>query len=212
MHEPASPLQPSPPASPDFATPALRSMFAARKRVFVDLLGWELPIVAGHFEVDRFDDPLAQYLLLTSPEGSHRGSTRLLHTDCPHLLGELYPQLCPSGVPAGPTIREITRFCLDPALNARERRATRNQLVTALAEHALAYGISAYTGIAARAWFDQIARFGWSCVPLGPGVRCGNEELVALHITIDKETIPGLIAGGVYEPPARLLLTGGLAA
>ena len=36
---------------------SLRAMFAARKQVFVDLLKWDLPVLAGEYELDQFDDP-----------------------------------------------------------------------------------------------------------------------------------------------------------
>nr|WP_298188955.1 acyl-homoserine-lactone synthase [Novosphingobium sp.] len=36
-------------------------MFAARKAVFVDLLGWNVPVVDGKYEVDQFDTPSARY-------------------------------------------------------------------------------------------------------------------------------------------------------
>src|SRR3546814_7580986 len=42
---------------------ALRSMFEARKRFFVDELGWDLPVLAGLYEVDQFDDRHATYLI-----------------------------------------------------------------------------------------------------------------------------------------------------
>ena len=43
---------------------ALRAMFAARKRVFVDLLKWDVPVLAGRFEIDQFDDEHARYIIL----------------------------------------------------------------------------------------------------------------------------------------------------
>jgi acyl homoserine lactone synthase/acyl-homoserine lactone synthase len=180
--------------------PALRAMFAARKRVFIDLLKWDLPVLAGEFELDQFDDAHAQYLILTGEHGEHRASTRLLPTDRPHILGDLYPALCAGPVPTGPSIREITRFCLDPAYRAPERRRARNQLVTALVEHALGTGITDYTGVATRSWFDQIATFGWNCTRLGEPIRTGTQELVALHIRIDAKTPSALRFAGIYSP------------
>src|SRR3546814_6800436 len=64
----------------------LAAMFEARKRVFVDLLGWDVPVLAGRFEVDQFDDVHARYLVLTDRQGSHLGSARLLDTRRPHIL------------------------------------------------------------------------------------------------------------------------------
>lgn len=191
---------------------SLRAMFAARKQVFIDRLGWNLPALAGQYELDQFDDVHAHYLILTDGGGRHRASTRLLRTDRPHLLGDLYAILCSQGVPCGPTIREVTRFCLDPAFGARERRIARNELVSALADYATSSGISAYTGIAGIRWFEQIAEFGWDCRALGPARKIGGQELVALHITIDPETIPALAATGIYTRPTLTIAeTGGLA-
>lgn len=183
---------------------ALRAMFRARKEVFIDLLKWDLPVLANEFEVDQFDAE-AEYLILLEEGVRHRASTRLLRTDQPHLLGNLYPHLCAGPVPTGPTIREITRFCLDRRQRAKDRRRARNQLVTALTEYALATGITAYTGVADEEWFEQIRRFGWDCKALGQPVDHEGNRLIALHIRIDDETIDGLRTGGVYEAP-RLML------
>lgn len=183
---------------------ALRAMFRARKEIFIDLLKWDLPVLANEFEVDQFDRQ-AEYLILLEQDVRHRASTRLLRTDRPHLLGDLYPHLCAGPVPAGPTIREITRFCLDRHQRAPERRSARNQLVTALVEYALATGITAYTGVAEQEWFEQIRRFGWACEALGQPVVHERGSLVALHIRIDDETIGRLQASGVYEAPRMML-------
>lgn len=200
----------APPASGDAA---LRAMFAARKEVFIDLLKWDLPVLAGAYELDQFDDPDAEYLILVDGRGRHRASARLLRTDRPHLLGDLYPHLCDGPVPTGPSVREITRFCLDRNQTTSERRSARNQLVTALAEHALRTGITDYTGVAELSWLTQVLRFGWQCMPLGRVVREGSRSLAGLHIHIDDRTIDGLQRGQVYEPLSfRLVWTEGGAA
>lgn len=187
-------------APPVSESAALRAMFTARKEVFIDLLKWDLPVLADAYELDQFDDPEAEYLILLDGSGRHRASTRLLRTDRPHLLGDLYPFLCDGPVPTGCTTWEITRFCLDRHQTAGERRSARNQLVTALVDHALRTGITDYTGVAEISWFAQILRFGWQCVPLGRAVREGSRSLVGLQIHIDDRTIDGLKNGGIYEP------------
>ena len=128
--------------------PALRAMFEARKRVFVDLLGWDVPILAGRYEIDQFDTADAVYLILLDPMGNHRASARLLHTVQSHILADLFPILCDDAVPRGQRIREITRFCIDPRLPRIERRQAQNALVSALVDHALATGIDTYTAVA----------------------------------------------------------------
>ncbi len=180
---------------------ALRAMFAARKQVFIDQLQWDLPALDGRFEIDHFDTPDARYLILLDPEDlRHRASARLLPTTAPHLLGDVYPQLCADGPPVGDGICEISRFCLDPAQTPAECRDARNQLVTALADYALQHGIGEYVGVAEAGWYHTISKFGWRCRTLGPVQRDGKSRILALSIAIDADTLAGLQRTGTYAP------------
>ena len=182
----------------------LRAMFEARKRVFVDLFGWDLPVLDGRFEVDQFDDEHAVYLIANAPGGRHRGSTRLLETRRPHILGSLFPQLCAHEPPRHGAIREITRFCLDRDCDAAERRETRNLLVSTLVDFALAEGIAAYVAVAEIAWLQQVLAFGWTCRPLGTPQTVDARIVAAFVIEISAET-PGLLAAnGIYAPTGLL--------
>lgn len=176
----------------------LRSMFAARKRVFVDLLKWDVPVLEDTYEVDQFDTPAATYIVLADGDGTHRASARLLQTTGPHILADLFPQLCCGPVPRGPQAWEITRFCIDPLLDRHERCLARNQLVSALVVHARLEGITTYTAVASVPWFEQIRQFGWNCRKLGPGMRCAGEKLIALQIEIDRATLPALEGSGIF--------------
>lgn len=177
----------------------LRAMYESRKRVFVDLLRWHVPVIDGRFEIDQFDDEHAVYLILADGDGRHFGSARLLDSSRPHILGDLFPQLCDEAVPVGAGTWEITRFCLDRDLRAGDRRIVRDALVTALAEHALANGITRYTAIAGMGWVQQILSFGWECWPLGLGRDVDGETLAALEIRIDETTPRRLAAAGITD-------------
>jgi acyl-homoserine lactone synthase len=182
------------------AEPVLQSMFAARKRVFVDLLGWDVPVIEGRYEVDQFDDDSAEYLVVADAEGRHLASARLLQTTRPHILDSLFPELCAGAPPRGRAVREITRFCLDPAVGARARREARNVLVSALVDHALTNGIDTYTGVAQLAWLQQILAFGWRCRPLGLPVASDATMLGALVIDVTPDTPALLAANGIHRP------------
>lgn len=181
---------------------ALREMFAARKEVFVDLLGWDVPVIQERYEIDQFDDGDAIYLIVPGAGGGHAGSARLLRTTRPHILDSLFPQLCAVTLPRGPDIFEITRFCLARALGASARLETRNQLVSGLVDFALENGIRTYTGVAELGWLQQILAFGWDCRPLGLPVRLGGRMLGAIRIDIDEETPARLASNGIYRPEA----------
>lgn len=196
-------VDPADPDAPDNDT-AKRGMFEARKRVFVDLLGWKLPVLAGHYEVDQFDDAHARYLILTDARQRHLASARLLPTVRPHILDSLFAELCTDPPPRGPRIYEITRFCLERNQNAASRREARDTLVHALARHALANGISHYTGVAELGWLRQILAFGWRCHPLGLPRRIDGKLLGALQIEISAETPALLSAAGIRATPPTL--------
>jgi len=182
---------------------AMCAMFAARKQVFVDLLKWDLPVLDCRFEIDQFDTPDARYLILLGADGQHRASARLLPTTGPHILGDLYPHLCDGDVPRGPRLLEISRFCLDRNQDAASRLSARNQLVTALVDHAMREGIDCYTGVAELGWLAQILRFGWQCEPLGEPQGKSGSKIGALRIRIDSQTRARLERTGIY---ARLSL------
>ena len=188
--------------------PALREMFEARKRVFVDLLRWEIPVLEDRYEVDQFDDEHATYLIVPDSVGGHAGSTRLLETGRPHLLDTLFPELCEAPPPRGPRVLEITRFCLGRGLGAQGRLETRNRLVSGLVHYALENGIQTYTGVAEMGWLSQILAFGWRCRPLGLPRPIDGNMLGALRIDISEETPALLEANGIYRPaPLRRLET-----
>lgn len=180
----------------------MRGMFEARKSVFVDLLKWDVPLLDGRFELDQFDDDHAVYIILTDSSGNHLASARLLPTIRPHILDTLFQFLCEDAAPRGPGIWEITRFCLDRNLRAADRRSVRNLLVTAIAEHALAQDIHAYTGVAELGWYQQIMAFGWRCLPLGFPKPYRGATLAALTIEIDQDTPRQLTLAGVYSMPS----------
>lgn len=184
-------------SSPDQSR-ALKSMFEARKQVFVDLLKWDVPVIAGCFELDQFDDEHAIYVIVSEADGDHLGSARLLPTTRPHILGNLYPGLCAGAVPAGADTFEITRFCLGLRQGASRRRETRNRLVSALVSTAIELGIQRYTGVAEMSWLQQILAFGWDCRPLGPPQAVGRSVLGALEIAITGQTPRLLEANGIW--------------
>lgn len=185
---------------------AMRAMFAARKEVFIDLLGWDVPVLGERYELDNFDDLHARYLILLDPDGRHRASTRLLPTMRPHILDMLFGALCQDEPPRGEHIYEVTRFCLDRHQRTAERRLARNRLVGGLADFAVASGIKAYTGVADVAWFDQICGFGWKCAALGDSRPYGGQRLVAFRIDIAADTIDRLTDTGIYDPASASCL------
>lgn len=180
------------------ANPLFDAMYRDRKRVFVDLRKWDVPVVDGEFEVDQFDGLRTVYCIATDERGRHHGSIRLLPSKGPHILGDLFPHLCSDGVPIGPDIWELTRACLSPQLDRSEREYIRNALTTAVVEYGLFRGIKAYTCIADGQWMSQVLALGWNCRPLGLPQLIGRSMTGALEIEITPGTPTLLEQAGTY--------------
>lgn len=171
------------------ASPALvEAMHRDRKAVFVDRLGWAIPVIDG-LEIDQFDTEATIYLIAADAAGAHLGSLRLLPSEQPHLLGSLFPELCAAGVPTGPAIYEVSRLVLSPALRATGRLGVRQRLIVALAEYGLEAGIETYTCMAGPAWLSQIMAMGWRADLLGPPREIGGEAVGALALSVEAATL-----------------------
>ena len=181
----------------------LETMFADRKRLFVDLFGWNVPVVEGRLEIDQFDGPGTVYIICADAAGEHEASIRLMATTRPHMLGEIFPHLCPGGVPTGPTIWESTRLCLPQRHGAVRRRELRNQLISAMVDFALSRGITCLTGVLPEAFRKEVLAMGWAAEPLGPAVRVDSSLVGAFAAHIRPDTPDRLCWSGTYVGVAQ---------
>lgn len=165
------------------------TMHADRKRVFVDMLKWDVPH-DGTFEKDQYDTDRADYLMLQDKTtGEHCGSVRLLPTTGPHILGDVFPFLCEGPVPCGPRIREITRLVVSPSVNRRERLHVRNMLGRAMVEFALMFEIEYYTAVCEMGFLSQLLASGWRIDPLGLPQDVSGSLIGAVLIHVEPSSI-----------------------
>lgn len=176
----------------------LEAMFADRKRLFVDLFGWNVPVIDGRFEIDQFDTPETVYIIAGDAEGAHEASIRLMPSTRPHMLGELFAGLCPQGVPVGPTTWESTRLCLPQRHGAARRRELRNMLISAMVDFALARGIDCLTGVLPEAFRKEVLAMGWTAEPLGPAMRVDSGLVGAFAAHVRPDTPERLGWSGTY--------------
>lgn len=176
----------------------IETMFEDRKRLFIDLLQWDVPVVSGRFEQDRFDGGNATYLIALDSDGGHGGSMRLLPSIKPHILNELFRQLCDGDLPLGTNIFEITRLCLPVRHGSDGRLAVRNRLISAMVDHALETGIETLTGVVGASFLTKVLAMGWHCAALGEPKRCQGALLGAFRIEIDDTTPERLERTGIY--------------
>jgi len=158
----------------------LAEMHRQRKAIFVDKIGWKIPVVTD-MEIDRYDRDDTMYLLLKdSPEGELLASARLLPTVRPHLMSDLFAAACAGAAPSGPTVWEVSRFCTAPVLpRKRSRVALLWEIICGVMEAALLYGIDQVIFAANRALLPLALRCGWQARTLGPTLQDEDDEVTA---------------------------------
>lgn len=181
----------------------LCSMFADRKHLFIDLLGWDLPVIDGHYEIDRFDNADAVYLVAVEGDGAHAASLRMMPTTSPHMLEAIFSHLCPLGVPTGENIWETTRLCLPQRHGANRRRELRNLLFSVAVDFSLARGIERLTGIVPNRFRTELLSLGWQAEPLGPAVTMAGGTVGAFMVHVRADTPERLGWTGTYVPCDR---------
>lgn len=186
--------------------PDLEEMHRQRKVVFVDRAGWRLPVLADR-EADAYDRADTLYLLAKDePGGGLLASVRLLSTTAPHLMSDLFAVACRGAPPRGPTIWEVSRFCTAPVVHGRTLRLKLLwEMICAVMETALVYGIDHVVFVANRALLPLALGCGWDARLLGATLRDADDEMTAVIAAISPEGLRRVrVRYGVPTPVIRL--------
>ncbi|TVQ82294.1 MAG: GNAT family N-acetyltransferase [Micavibrio sp.] len=154
---------------------ALSSQFRLRYRSFVDRQSWGLSVFDG-MEYDCYDTPAATYLVWQDENREVRGMSRLVPTDRPYMLRDLWPESVEKiTLPASLRIWEGSRFCIDKDLPQALRRRITAEIVCAYLEYALAENIETIIGIMPPLiWRSVFIKSGWEVEFLGKAAAYGG--------------------------------------
>lgn len=166
----------------------LRQMHRDRKRVFVDGIGWKVP-VRDDMEVDSYDRADTTYLIARcEKDGSVLASSRLLPTVGPHLMSDLFAHACNGQPPSGPRVWEASRFCFTPTRRCRRTRLLLLwQTFCAIMETALLFDIEQITFTANAALLPLALQCGWDAKVLGPTLPDGRDQITAVVVRVTTE-------------------------
>jgi acyl homoserine lactone synthase len=192
----------------------LVEIYHLRKRVFHDLLNWDVNITDA-WETDRYDRENPLYVASYDPlTGRLRGSLRLLPTTGPNMLNDDFPQLLGREGPIDDVHSwESSRFCIDP--NISQDRAS-NQVTIAAAELMCGVGeLASRSGVTRIVTVTDVflermfRRMGCPAARLGEPQRIGDVQAVAVSWVIDSAIIARMkalagISGEVLERPLTL--------
>lgn len=187
----------------------LIEMHRQRKAVFVDGYGWNVP-VRGDMEVDGYDGEGTTYLIAKPGLSGAEviASARLLPTVRAHLMADLFVAACGGSVPSGPSIWEVSRFCVSPRVHSRRKRVELLwEMACGVMETALLYGVEKVTFVANAALLPLALQCGWSAVRLGPTLPDGEDQITAVAASITPEGLRATRARlGIHGPVTRFPL------
>jgi acyl-homoserine lactone synthase len=168
----------------------LDTMFRDRKRVFVDRLKWNVPVVNDVYEQDQFDTDDAVYIVAADPvTGQHHGSLRLIPSLKPHMLRDVFSSLCEDDVPVGPDIWEMTRICLSPSIPREIARTSLGLVWLGAVEFGMDQGIRLMTGLTHGPMFSNIRAAGIDIEALGPPKMFDGAQYAALQTRISADVL-----------------------
>lgn len=194
-----------------FRPQALAPMFELRKRVFHDLLGWDVT-VRGDIEIDQYDDINPIYVLSYSEDARLRGALRLLPTLGPNMLDDTFPILL-GNRPAirRPDIWESSRFCIDPEISqdraSNQVTVAAAELMCAVGELGLASGIRQIVTVTDVFLERMFRRMGCPGTRIGEPHKIGSVHAVAVawdvndRLLADMKAIAGISGPLLATPP-----------
>ncbi|ODN72569.1 acyl-homoserine-lactone synthase [Methylobrevis pamukkalensis] len=186
----------------------LDACFRLRHRVFVETRGWSDLARPDGREIDQFDTASAVHFVSTDRHGCILAYARLLPTTGPHLLADVYPQLCARAeIPRGPQIAEWTRHLVNPdAVRGAAAVQASNALILGILEWCHARGITHATCQGDPLWITRTLQLGFGVEPLGLPLEIGGETVIALLFEIGERAIRrtrAVCARGVRAMPAH---------
>lgn len=148
-------------------TEALDDMFRMRYRAAVEEMGWRIDIDSEGRDIDEFDYPDTIYALYFNPDGSVGACGRLNPSNRPHLLSEVFPDMCAEGVPRDETVFEYSRYLVERKGKTQKEFMKAWMLITqAINEFCLQNGIDSVTWLARKRLYG-LSTYLWQTKPLG---------------------------------------------
>ena len=116
-----------------------------------------------------------------TPEGEMVASMRMLRTDKPHMMADVFADMCEGGVPRRADVWELTRGALTKGLRAT---GYWSRMQCGLIEAALLWGVNKGTGIYTVDYVTALNRAGWDGRPMGQPRMMDGEPYVACECNL----------------------------
>lgn len=146
----------------------LDDMFRLRHDIVVGELGWDDQRRADNRDIDQFDTDDTTYVICVDDDRKVLGSSRLLKTTGPHMMSEIFSDMCRGGVvPTGDHINELSRVVARPEARHSNGARAISQVIVGEMEHSLAMGVTHFTMVTEVRMFSRFLENGWQLKILG---------------------------------------------
>lgn len=190
----------------DLFADQLQQMWKQRYQIFVETLGWDLDC-DGELEIDQFDQPTTSYFLAYDDDRSVIGSVRLIPSTEPHLISDVFPELCDDGVPREEGIWEASRMYVMPQKGEYEARfAIGCRILSGVMEYGMLFGGTRFTAVTNMEGVSGFLDMGCDVTPLGIPRDVSGEVLTALSVAITPVALANLRDRGNVEGPVMRYL------
>ncbi len=207
----------------------LEQSFRLRHQVFVKERKWTALARPDEREIDQFDDASAIYLLALEGIDDRKvvGGCRLVPTNGPYLIPDVFPTLAQQPIPRGPNVFEWGRLYVTPA--RREGPSGRRNalspttciIIAGMVEYCLDEGIDQLAVVSEMFFLPLFLELGLQPKPLGlpetiEGVPTVAYTLVPSEEALEKIrevhgfTAPVLAKSGITHPAVPQILHSGL--
>jgi acyl homoserine lactone synthase len=180
----------------------------ARKRVFVDQLGWKLRLRDGA-EYDEYDDERAMNAIGFDIDGKVAMNGRFRPTDdnrsmlMDHFAHSLWPDVGPIN---GPKTWEFSRaLSLETGIKRHNLQRKAACMLVPL-EVALEAGVERYIGFADLAIFPFFVTMGWRVSFLGDPIHYGEGDGAAFTVEVSEEAVQEMRSRWGLKDPAHIYL------
>jgi len=188
-------------------TQLLDDYFRIRHDIYVVERQWtELARPDGR-EIDQFDTDDTVYLLALE-HGAIVAGMRMVPTDSPTLLSEVFPQLALNGPVRRADVYELSRIFVVPKKRGEHNGPRAEAVIQAAAmEYGLSIGLSAFTIVLESWWLPRLLDQGWTARPLGLPADINGLATVAVMVEV-KDDAWTEICGRRAVPGAMLVWQG----
>lgn len=171
----------------------MEQVYRLRHKVFVDEMGWEDLRSADERELDQFDTPDAVHHVAVR-HGKVVGYQRMLPTTKPHLLTDVFPELCLVDQPCCPQTYELTRYCVDRTHREGRRGvgSVGSELVAGFVEWGLLTGVNKVIIEFEPIWIVRGLQWQFFVRPLGLEIKIGKQKIVASEVAFNTNTLDAI--------------------